>query len=373
MYSVKFYDYDSLSTRTLDNLGVDFSLKYDPESVKKRMLITANEKVSDEMINIAYQVLKFYPKATQIQVLAPVSPAQTIKAVAMFLAFVFAGPILLCLEMFGFPKGRSLFRKILDIPQFKKFRLVYLVITFTLYVGIIVLFILSICLYSMKDMIAPSLYILAGYDIVIFVLAYFLGNNIYKKYYVAPPVDNVSDFSFEVSTESSSMNEEAKASREKKPSHALLGFEYGTYIFGLVLSIFMLISWAIFPYMERGRHEYFNYYEVLSGEIGPTPTMMFVAFVVGVVGLVIGFVMLFVKKYPVIRIVSSFISFVAYILALLFYLIWVYDSGILHEASMTIAGDIIFDIADGILIAVGLAAFIIGLVATLKNRKKEIK
>lgn len=372
MYTVRFYDCESRKTLTLQKMEVDPSLSYSFKAVMERMMILTNDKVDPKKVNVAYQVLLLYPKATNIEVLPPVSPFQIISLALIFLAFVLFGPIMLCLEMFGFPKGKSLFRKILDIPQFKKSRKVYLAITFTLYTGILVLFILSICLPALKNMITPSLYILFGFDIAIFVLAYFLGNNIYKKYYKEPDVKEVSDYSYLQTggpeQETVSIEEKKQlVEKEKKP------FKFAGWLFpvlGLVLSIPLLIAWIFIPYME-GEGVY-TYYYVLSGQVGPSPVWMFIAFVVATLAMVLSLVLYFTNKNNhLLKMICGAVAFVGYIMSLVGYLVWVYESGILRFAYMTYVGDILYDVVDGILISVGLAELIAELVLHLKQLKKK--
>ena len=115
-------------------------------------------------------------------------PLLTAMIVLLFLVFVFFGPIILAILMIGKPKKITPFKNVLNIEQYKKFRLIYLIIGFILYVGIIVLFVLSIAIESMSGMITPSLYILFGFDIVYLILSLVIGNSIYKKYHVEEPL-----------------------------------------------------------------------------------------------------------------------------------------------------------------------------------------
>ena len=165
-----------------------------PYTIDKKLVLQRMEKSDkeypDEFVNIAYQILLKHKDAYDIKVTKQMDPLLTAMIVLLFLVFLFFGPIILAILMIGKPKKITPFRNVLNIEQYKKFRLIYLIIGFILYVGIIVLFILSIVIKSMSGMITPSLYILFGFDIVYLILSLIIGNSIYKKYHVEEPLPN---------------------------------------------------------------------------------------------------------------------------------------------------------------------------------------
>ena len=163
-----------------------------PHAIDKKLVLSrmeeSDKEYPDEFINIAYQILLKHKDAYDIKVTKQMDPLLTAMIVLLFLVFVFFGPIILAILMIGKPKKITPFKNVLNIEQYKKFRLIYLIIGFILYVGIIVLFVLSIAIKSMSGMITPSLYILFGFDIVYLILSLVIGNSIYKKYHVEEPL-----------------------------------------------------------------------------------------------------------------------------------------------------------------------------------------
>ena len=145
---------------------------------------------SREEINIAYQILCQYPDAYAIEV-AGVNPAAAIAAIVLFLVFVLFGPIIFSFYMCGKPKAKNLFRNVLGIEQFKKFRKIYIIIGSILYAGCLAFIIVSFIL--LKDLASTALFILAGFDIVYFIVGILVGNSIYKKYHVDEPAPELSE------------------------------------------------------------------------------------------------------------------------------------------------------------------------------------
>ena len=107
-------------------------------------------------------------------------------AIALALAIIFA-PIIIVLGLFGKFLLKGLYRNILNLEAFKKFRKAYTIICFSWFFLSIAFCVVSGIL--LPDIVELSFYILCGGNIALFVLSIVFGNKIYKKHKDDIPTD----------------------------------------------------------------------------------------------------------------------------------------------------------------------------------------
>ena len=100
--------------------------------------------------------------------------------VALVLAIIFA-PIIVVLGLFGKFLLKGLYKNILQIEEFKKFRKTYSAICLGWFVASIAFVVLCIVLH-LETMSEYSFYILCGGNIALFVLSIVFGNKIYNRH-----------------------------------------------------------------------------------------------------------------------------------------------------------------------------------------------
>ena len=100
-------------------------------------------------------------------------------ALALVLAIIFA-PIIVVLGLFGKFLLKGLYKNILGLDEFKKFRKAYTVICLSWFFLSIAFCV--VCVNLLSDFAEYSFYILCGGNIALFALSIVFGNKIYKKH-----------------------------------------------------------------------------------------------------------------------------------------------------------------------------------------------
>ena len=305
-----------------------------PYTIDKKLVLQrmeeSDKEYPDEFINIAYQILLKHKDAYDIKVTKQMDPLLTAMIVLLFLVFVFFGPIILAILMIGKPKKITPFRNVLNIEQYKKFRLIYLIIGFILYVGIIVLFILSIVIKSMSGMITPSLYILFGFDIVYLILSLIIGNSIYKKYHVEEPLPDGGEIiadplKLESENEVTKAEETAEAdnvSSGKEKIHFTVnektGFQWIWSIIALLAGTFLLVWWSTGAdfIASSGIKPSLTFFESISNGLC---LLLLIFHIVSVVSILVYLIVLYAKKELInIRLILSIVSIFSALFSLVF-------------------------------------------------------
>ena len=136
-------------------------------------------------------------------------------ALAFVLALIFA-PIIVVLGMFGKFLLKGLYKNVLQIEEFKKFRKTYSIILFCWFAVGIALAVLTFTLFS--DFAEYGLYPLVIGNVVLFALSIVYGNKIYKKHRDEIPA--VSEDSVEAATDDGLVETEDTATDESADNAA---------------------------------------------------------------------------------------------------------------------------------------------------------
>ena len=190
VYTVYFKDEGikkSLSNLIVKNLN--YEPEYTREDIEKRIHVEdGGWLISNDYIDIAYQVLQKFPKAEDIVILErEIKESQSNESggaglllIIGFILAVLLAPLFVILGTHGKFLLKGLYKKVLDNPKFKKFRLPYNIAGLAFSVACIAAFVVGIIL-KIQLLIMIPLFALFFGNIVYIVLGMVIANQIYKK------------------------------------------------------------------------------------------------------------------------------------------------------------------------------------------------